>query len=70
MSEIKGQLLGILLVITVFGTLVATLMPVFNAEIKRASDTITGIENATYPNNAIESVENDKSFVLKKLLLY
>ena len=70
MSEIKGQLLGILLVITVFGTLVATLMPVFNAEIKRASDTNTGIENATYPNNAIEIVENDKSFVLKKLLLY
>jgi len=70
MSELKGQLLGILLVVTVFGTLVATLMPVFNAEIKRASHTIAEIENATYPNNAIESIEKDESFALKELLSY
>jgi hypothetical protein len=70
MSELKGQLLGILLVITVFGLLTTSLMPVFKAEIKKASDTVGEIDNSPNPEEQPLSTQNNQYFDLNNLLTY
>ena len=55
MSEIKGQILGILLVLTIFGAVSAALITIFNnlsktVESKVESDVSGYVKDAVHPN--------------------
>lgn len=47
MSEIKGQLLGIILVLMVFGAVSAAMVVVFNKLTKSVEDQVTEITNSS-----------------------
>jgi len=47
MSEIKGQLLGIILVLMVFGAVSAAMVVVFNKLTKNVEDQVTEITNSS-----------------------
>ncbi len=52
MSEIKGQLLGVLLVIALFGTLAVAMKTVFSNQTKDIASNVNNIVDPTKPNNS------------------
>ncbi|MCQ2815293.1 MAG: hypothetical protein MJ227_03285 [Bacilli bacterium] len=60
MSEIKGQLLGVIIVLLIFGTIVGVLVPVFQKLAQKAKNEVTDITELTDSEveNAFEGFED------------
>ena len=57
MSEIKGQLLGIILVLMVFGAVSAAMVVVFNKLTKSVEDQVTEITSSSRKSSAYQLSE-------------
>jgi len=67
MSEIKGQLLGIVLVVTIFGAVSTALVAAFNS----ATKTVTqAVEDYSIKDPLPPETEDNNSFYLKELLTF
>jgi len=68
MSEIKGQLLGIVLVVTIFGAVSTALVAAFNSATKDVTD---AVENNTIKDPILPETEGiNGSLNLKELLTF
>ena len=57
MSEIKGQLLGVILVLMVFGAVSAAMVIIFNKLTKNVEDQVSEMTNSSSKSNAYQLSE-------------
>ena len=62
MSEIKGQLLGIILVLMVFGAVSAAMVVVFNKLTKNVEDQVSEITNSSSKRTSLYQVGDYLSY--------